>query len=155
MSARLENFTEEEKKILSEILKKKLFVISAIYVIVILLSVAFMIYFNKYSESYFLQNNLEVINVVFVIISVICARMLVSEILEYAKEIKSPVKKVVETKILGRDENRISLGNKSFDENDFIFGIDDFESFKIGDNVRIELSAKTDTLFTLKKVLHS
>ncbi len=98
------------------------------------------------------MNNLEVINVVFVFISVICARMVVSEAMDYRKEIKSPHKKVIETKILGSKEGKIMMGNKLFDEDDFLFGAPDFNFFQNGDNVRIEFSAKSDMLFSIKKL---
>lgn len=152
MAARLENFTTEEKTMLSAVLKRKLLVIGLIYIVVILLSVAFMIYFNNYSENYYLQNNIEVINVVFVVISVICGRMLVSEIIEYTKEINSPVKKVIETKILSSSEGKITLGNKSFEESDFLLDSSIFFSLHSGDSVRVELSAKSDILFSIKKL---
>ncbi len=152
MSARLENFLPEEKEKLISVLKKKVFVIVGIYAVVMCLSVAFIIYFNRYSENYYFQNNIEVVNVVFVVISVICGRMLVAEIIEYRKEIKSPVKKVAEAKILKKESNEITLGNKTFEESDFILNAVDFDSIKTGDSVRVELSAKSSLLFSIKKI---
>ncbi len=152
MSVRLENFSAEEKTKLSSIMKKKLFIFCGIYISVILFSVGFIVYFNNHSENYYFENHLEVINVVFVFISVICARMVVSEAMDYRKEIKSPHKKVIETKIIGRKEGKIMLGNKLFAQDDFLFGAPDFNSFQNGDNVRIELSAKSDMLFSIKRI---
>ena len=152
MSARLENLSVEEKSKLSVILKKRLFLFSGIYLSVILVSVAFIVYFNKYSENYYFQNHLEIINVAFVFISVICARMVVSEVIDYSKELNSPHKKVIETKILAVKDGKITLGNKSFSEDDFIFGAEAFNSLQSGDSVRVELSAKSDMLFSIKRI---
>ena len=152
MSARLENFSEEEKRKLVSILKRKLFPIGGIYVVVILFSIAFIVYFNYHSADYYFQDNTEVINIVFIIIAVISGRLLASEILNYRKETKSPVKRVVETKVLVTKDGEITLGNKSFEEDDFLFSANDFDSLQSGDNVRVEFSAKSDRLFSVKRI---
>jgi len=149
---KLEKFTDEEKTLLTSVLRKRLLFIGGIYLGVILISIAFIFYFNKYSENYHIQDNMEVINVVFVVIAVLCGRLLVSEVLGYGKEIKSENKKVIQTKNIERNNDKLALGNKSFGEGDFIFGTVDFDSIQSGDNVEIEISAKSDTLFRIRKV---
>lgn len=152
MAAHLESFSEEEKRELSSLLGKDLFVFCSIYISVILVSAAIVLYCNIYSENNYFLNNIEVINVVFVVISVICARMVVSEVIDYRKEIKSSHKKIVETKISEKKEGEIIIGNKTFDEDDFLFGVSDFDSFQSGEHVRIELSAISETLFSISRI---
>ena len=152
VSVKLEKFTDEEKAVLTSFLKKRLLFIGGIYLGVILISIAFIYYFNKYSENYRIHDNMEVINVVFVVIGVLCGRLLFSEVIGYGKEIKSENKKVVQTKIIGRKDGKVTLGNKSFNEEDFIFGAVGFDSLQSGDSVIIELSAKSDTLFRIRRI---
>lgn len=152
MPSRLENFSEEEKRELSSVLGKDLFVFVFIYASVILVSIALMLYFNIYSENYYFENHLEVINVVFVVIFVICARMIFSETMDYCKEIKSPQKKIIETKIDEKKDGEIVIGNKSFDTDDFLFEVADFDLLQSGDVVQIVMSAKSDTLFSIKRI---
>ena len=151
-AVKLEKFTNDEKAMLTSILRKRLFLTGAIYMTVIILAIAFLVYFNKFSENYNIQNNLEVINVVSIIISVLFARLFVSEWMDYRKEINSSDKKIILTKILAKKNGEVTLGNKSFDEDDFIFGAVDFNSLQSGDNVEIEISAKSDTLFRIKRI---
>ena len=152
MGARLEKFSEEEKKELASIFKRKFFAIAGIYLLIMLLSIAAITYFNLYSEQYYIQNNLEVINVVFVVITALCGRLLIAECRDYLKEINSSDKKVIETKIIGKKNNEIILGNKLFEEDDFLLHAVDFDLLNVGDSVRIELSAKSDSLFSIKKL---
>ena len=155
MHMHLENFSEEEKRKLASIMKKKLFFIDGIYVSILLLSIIYVIYINKSSENEYFKNNIEVINVVFAVIAVICTRMIVSETRDYLKEIKSVHKKVIETKITERKGDILSFGSKSVEEDDFLFGVSGFNSFQKGDSVCVELSADSDKLLSIKKLPHT
>ncbi len=110
-----------------------------------------MVYFNEFRDGNSAMDNLEVINVVFVIISVLCARLLISEISEYRKEAGSPVNKIIHTRIAGRKDGKIILGNKSFGKEEIILDASDFDSLQGGDEVVLELSAKSNTIFSVKK----
>lgn len=149
---RVEKFSEPEKERLRTLLKKRLLVLAVIYLTIIAVSISIMVYFNKYSTAYYIKNNLEVINVAFVIITVLCGRLLVSEVIEFGKEAKATEKKIVEAKVTGRKGNKISIGDKNLGMHDFILDNSGFDSLRVGDNVRIELSAKSGTLFTIKRI---
>jgi ABC-type siderophore export system fused ATPase/permease subunit len=152
LNIQIEKFSEVERDKLRALLKKRLLTFLAIYLTIIALSVFIMIYFNTYATVYYIANNLEVINVVFVVIIALCGRLLVAEIMEFGKEVKATEKKVVITKITGRKGNQISIGNKRFSVHDFIIDNSDFHSLQVGDSVRIELSTKSNTFFSIKKI---
>jgi NhaP-type Na+/H+ or K+/H+ antiporter len=149
---RLEKFSDEEKTRLRSFLGRRLLLFSGIYGGVIAVSLSFMIFFNVYSDKYPILDHLEIINVAFIVISVLCGRLLVSEIIEFRKEMNAEEKRVIQTRIMGLKDGKIGLGNKSFYEEDFLFGADDFDLLKAGDNVEIQISAKSDMLFRIKRI---
>jgi len=150
--ARLQLLSEEEKAKLTGIFRRRLIARAAAFSLMILTCIAVILYFNKYRGDYRADDNLEIINVVFVVILVIGARLLVSEILEYSKELKSTSKKVIRTRVLDRKDDKIVLGNKSFSKDQILLDTSDFDSLKGGDEVLLELSAKSNTIFSVKKV---
>lgn len=95
---------------------------------------------------------MEVINVVFVVIVVICTRFLFSEFMEYGKETGSQNKKVINTRIAGRQDGKIILGNKPFGKEDILLDNSDFDYLQSGDEVLLELSAKSNIIFSVKKL---
>lgn len=131
---------------------RKLLLIGGIYACVIVISIAFIVYFNLYREEYLLKDNIEVINIVFIIVAAISGKLFISEIMDYRREMKSSQKRVVEAKILERKNYEITLGNKSFEEEDFLFRAPEFDSLKEGDTVRVELSAVSSKLFSVKRI---
>lgn len=149
---KLTPFAPEEKALLASILRRRLFIVGGIYAGLITASIFFAVYFNMYSANFHILDNLEVINVVFAVVIALSGRLLVSEIIDYRKEIKSPDKKVIQTRILGVKDGKVTLGNKSFHEEDFLFSAEDFDTFKSGENVEIEISAKSDMLFRIKRI---
>lgn len=152
MSVRLENFPEAEKNILKTVLKRRIFLRGIIFFLVIAVCIGIMIYFNKNSSIAYIEDNIGLINVAFVIITVICTRMVIADWMEFNKEISYPMKKVIDTRIALREGEKIFVGNKSFSKDEFLLEAQSFDSLQAGDNVRIELSAKTDTLFSIKRI---
>jgi len=151
--ARLQALSEEEKTKLFVVLKRKLLVRLAVFFFGILLSLAITIYFNNYSGNSKIEDNLGLLNVFFIVIIVLCARLIYAEVLDYGKEIGSPNKKIIHTKIAGRQDGKIILGNKSFSKEDLLLDNSDFDSLKGGDDVVLELSAKSNIIFSVKKAL--
>lgn len=149
--ARLQSLSEVEKIKLSEVLRRKLLLRAVIFIAAILAGAAVVVFFNKYSIGYNIEDNLDVINVVFVVIIVVCARFLFSEFMEYGKEVRSSNKRVIYTKIAGRQDDKIVLGNKSFGREDILLDDSGFESLNRGDEVVLELSAKSNLIFSIKK----
>ena len=148
----LREFSSEEKAVLTAIMRRKLFVVGGIYAGVVLVSVFFIVYFSLYSANFRILDNLEVINVVFAIIGVLCLRQLLSEIVEYRRETRLQEKRVALSRILEVKDGSVKLGSKSFDEDDFLFGVKDFDSLKAGDNVEIEISARSNMIFSIKRI---
>ena len=97
-----------------------------------------------------LEENL--LNVAFFIMAAIPARILFGEFLEYRKEVRSPVKKIVHTKISKRDGNKITIGNQQFKKEDIILDVSGFDELRAGDHVSVEHSAKSHTLFSVKRI---
>lgn len=151
--ARLQILLEEEKAKLYAILLRKLLVRACIFTLMILTCIAILLFFNKHSANYRIEDNLEVLNVVFVVILVIVARLFVSEIFEFRKEIRSTSKKIIRTRVLGKENNKIVLGNKSFSKDEIILDASDFDSLKAGDEVQLELSVKSNIIFSVKKIV--
>lgn len=151
-SVRLENFSEAEKRELIAILKKRRSSRVALFVLLILVFLSCLVYFNGFSQPPSVQDKLEILNVVFVVIFVIGGRLVVSEVVEYKKESAAEQKKVLNTKILAVSGNKITLGNKSFSKEDVLLGCPDFDQLKPGDLVRLEISSKSDALFSIKKM---
>jgi hypothetical protein len=150
--ARLQSLSDEEKEKLSAVLRRRLFFRSGIFFAMVLTCVAIILYFNIYNDNH-VNDNLEIVNVVFVVISVLCARLFVSEFLEYKKEISSPVKKLVQTRVAGKKDGKIILGNKSFGKDDILLDASEFDSLRDGDEVILELSAKSNTIFSIRRIL--
>ena len=149
--ARLEGLSNEERIGLSVVLKKKLLLRTVIFIATILAGIGVLVFFNTYSTSYSANDNLEVINVVFVVIIVVCVRFLYSEFGEYGKEVGSPNKRVLRTKVLGRQGAKIMLGNKSFGKEDILLDNSEFDALNGGEEVVLELSAKSNLIFSVKK----
>ena len=82
---------------------------------------------------------------------VLCARLLYSEFMEYGKETGSPNKKVIRTIVTGVSGGKIALGNKSFGKEEFLLGAPDFETLQKDNEVILELSARSNTLFSIKR----
>ena len=151
--ARLKSLSEEEKSKLSAVLRRKLFLRVGIFSSIVLVCLVVMMYFNTFSGSYKVEDNLEIINVVFVVISVLCLRLVISEILEFGKETRSPNKKVIHTRIAGRKGDEIILGNKSFSKSEILLDNSEFDSFKGGEDVVLELSAISNSIFSVKRIV--
>lgn len=149
--ARLQSLSAEEKVKLLAILKRKLLVRAIVFVSVILSSFAIVVYVNKHSGIFGSADSLGLINVFFVVVIVIFSRMLYSEIMDYRKEAGSSNKKVIRTRIAGRDGDKIILGNKSFSKEEILLDNSDFDLLKGGDEVLLELSARSNTIFSVKK----
>lgn len=149
--ARLLSLSEEERLKLSSVLKRKLLLRIFIFTIAILTSIAIVVFFNGpvgYDKA---RDNLEVINVVFVVIIVVCARFMFSEFMEYNKEVTSSHKKVVRTRVAGLDGDKIILGNRSFGKEEIVLDNSHFEGLKAGDEVLLEISTRSNTIFSVKK----
>lgn len=149
---RTEKLSAEEKTKLRDILRKRLLIIGSIYFIVIAASISIIFFFNTYSTIYYIENNLEIINVVFVIIAALSGRMLITEIMDCNKEVNASEKKIVETTITAKKENKITIGNKHFSKHDFIMDNSSFDDVQEGDRVRIDLSIKSGMLFSIKRI---
>ena len=149
---RLEALSDIEKEKLISVFKGKFIVKLILFLSMILFGIGVMIYFNKYSSNYKVEDNLEVINVVFVVMVVVCSRFLISEFSDYRKEVKSPNKKIILTRVAGRSSNKIMLGNKAFGKADILLDSSDFDLLNRGDEVRLEISAVSNTLFAVKQI---
>jgi hypothetical protein len=154
LPASLQSLSDQEKEKLSAILRRKLYLRGGVFFGMILTCSAIMLFFNKYNVNYQVEGNLGVINVVFVVISVIGARLFVSEILEFNKETSSPVKKIIRTKVAGRKDDKIILGNKSFSKEEILLDSSEFDLLKGGDEVTLELSAKSNTIFSIRRTVY-
>ncbi len=150
--AHLENFTEEEKIKLSSLLRTKMIFRSLIIGSLILLCTGVLVYCNIFSGNNLIQSNLGIINVVFGVVGIICGRLLLAEFMEFWSEANASQKKVVNTKITGKTAEKITLGRKSFTKQDILLDSSDFDSLKEGDVVRVELSSKSSTLFSVKRI---
>ncbi len=133
-------------------MRKKLIIRVGVFSALVLLCLAVMMYFNMFSGNYKVEDNLEVINVAFVVISVLCLRLVVSEILEFGKETRSSNKKVIHARIVGRKGDEIILGNKSFAKDEILLDNSEFDSFKGGEDVILEISAVSNTIFSVKRI---
>ena len=148
--ARLKDLSEEEKIKLKKIFFRKLSLRALIFVGIIQVCIIAMLYFNKFS-IYKSEDNIGVLNVVFIMIMVVCGRFMYSEIWDYKKEIRSPVKRMIDTRIAGRKDGKIILGNKSFARNEILLDAPGFDSLQRGDEVTLELSAKSNTIFSIRR----
>lgn len=146
---RLENFTAEEIIRLKEIFRKKLLIKSLIYFFLIGGSVLVIVYFNFFTAGF---ENIGLLNLAFITTIALCGRIYFSNISEYRQEIKSPVKKVIETRIVKREGEKIFIGNQQFKRENILLDVPDFDVLKAGDYVRVEHSAKSHTLFSVKKI---
>ena len=55
--------------------------------------------------------------------------------------------------MLDKKNNKIVLGNKSFSKDEILLDTSDFDSLQAGDEVQLELSAKSNMLFSVKKIV--
>ena len=145
----LENFTPEEKKRIAAIFRKKILLKSAIYIFLIGGSLFILVFFNFFTHGF---DNLGLVNLAFGISIVLCGRIYMVELSEYRQEINSTVKKIVDTRIVGRDGNKITIGNQQFKKEDILLDAPDFDTLRAGDPVRVVHSAKSHTLFSVKRI---
>ena len=150
-AADIEKFTSEEKRRLLSILRKRMFLKSFIYVVIIACSVSVLIYFN-YIKSAGETENIGLLNVVFIVTIFISARISMGDFLEYLKEARSPFKKIVNTRIVKHEGSVITIGNQEFKKEDILLDASDFDLLQAGDHVRVEHSEKSHTLFSVKKI---
>jgi hypothetical protein len=146
---REENFSEEEKARLKEIFSKKLLTKSVIYFFLIGGSISVIIYFNFFTAGF---DNLGLVTLAFLTTIALCGRIYISNISEYRKETKSPAKKVIETRIVKREGEIIFIGNQQFKRENILLDVPDFDKLKADDKVRVEHSAKSHTIFSIKKI---
>ncbi|MBI4946735.1 MAG: hypothetical protein HY840_10070 [Bacteroidetes bacterium] len=62
------------------------------------------------------------------------------------------MKKVVDTRIVNHDGEKITIGNQQFKREDILLDAPDFELLRAGDPVRVEHSAKSHTIFSVKRI---
>ena len=124
-----------------------------LFAAVILACVSITLYFNRYRDLYDFGDNLGVLNVVFVVIIVICSRLSYSEMRYYKKETRSADKKLIRTRVGGVENGKVILGNKSFAKEEILLDSADFDSLRGGDEVTLELSVQSNTIFSLKRVV--
>lgn len=146
---RLENFTTEEKMRLAHIFRKKFLVKSVIYLSLIFGSIFIIVYFNFFTQGF---DNLGLLDLAFGINIALCGRIYIGEFSEYRKESGSSVKKIVDTRIVSCEGGKILIGNQQFDKEDILLDAPDFDSFHAGDRVRVEHSAKSHILFSVKRI---
>lgn len=149
---RLEPLSAEERKAVLAFLKGKLIIRSVLLGVIVLSCIAALVYFNSPIGKGLFLENLETLNVVFVFLGVIVGRFLYSEYRDFSAERKSGQKKVIRTRVGKVLEGEISIGNRRFSEDDFILGSNDFHDLRPGDDVIVELSARSELLFTIRKV---
>ena len=148
--ARLENFTSEEKKRITLILRKGFFIKSIIYLLIIGSSAFTLIYFNFLAEDF---ENIGLLDIVIGVAIAICVRMYIVYFSEYKNETGSPVKRTIDTRIVKREGEKIIIGNQEFKEDDILLGAPDFYELQAGDYVRVEYSAKSHMIFSVKRIL--
>lgn len=149
---RLEDFTPEERRRWRSILRKQILIDTAIYIPIITCAVSVIIYFNYLVDDTSIMENLGLLNIAFIITLVIAARIYTGEFLEYLKEMRSPVKKVVDTRVVKRDGKVITIGNQQFEKEEILLDSTGFDTLQAGDHVRVEHSAKSHALFTIKRI---
>lgn len=146
---RLENFTQEEKRRIADIYRKKFLAKSIIYLFLIGGSIFIIVYFSFFAKEI---ENLGLLNLAFGINIALCGRIYIGEISEYRQETNAPVKKIVETRIVRREGNKIFIGNQQFKKEDILLDVPDFDSLQAGDPIRVEHSVKSHTLFSVKRI---
>lgn len=147
----IENFTPEEKRRLVSILRKRLLPKSIVYLVIIVSFIFVLIYFNYIKNTHEIEN-IGLLNVVFIVTVFISVRICVGDFLEYMKEVRSPFKKVVSTRIVKHEGNKLTIGNQQFKKEDILLDASDFDVLRAGDHVRVEHSEKSHTLFRVKKI---
>jgi hypothetical protein len=148
--ARLAALSDEEKTKLSAILKQRLLLRSFLFFLGIFVSIAVIVYFNRYGHVKS-EDNLGLINVVFIVMAVLCARLLYAEFSDYGKEIGSPNKRIIRTRMSGKKGSKIVLGNKTFSKENILLDSSAFDSLQGNEEVQLELSAKSNIIFSVKK----
>lgn len=151
MNARLEALSDPEKVKLVALLKRRLIFRAAMFSLAIAVSLGIMLFFNNYNSSYKTEGNIGIVNVVFVVVIVLCSRLLFADIQEYGKESRSHNKKIILTRLGGKAGNKIILGNKSFSRDEILLDNSEFDSLQKGDDVILELSAVSNLIFAVKK----
>lgn len=146
-----EMFSADEKNRLAFILRKKLFVKNILYLIIIFSSVSVLVYFN-FSAAMRNHESNGLLNIAFAVTLFLVCRIFVMDVLEYLNEVRSPVKKIVHTKIVRRDGDVITIGNQQFSKDDFLLDSLVFDELQAGDAVRVEHSAKSHTVFSVKRI---
>lgn len=145
----IEKFTPEEKVLLLAVLKKKLLLKSILYVSVILILAVVLIYILSFPSGI---ENSALLYLAMGITAAICAKMLFAEWSDYKREIRSEVKRVVNTRILYRDSKTLAIGNQHFKRQQIILDASDFDRLNSGDAIRVEYSAQSHTIFSIKKI---
>lgn len=130
---------------------RKLIIRGSLFMAGVLISAAVITYFNKLNPVFSSEDNLGVLNVVFVIIAVICARMLVSEWIEFRRETKAKNKKVLNLIVRAVREGHALIDNREFSSSDFMFDSSDLGILKPGDRVVLEVTTGSGRLLSLKK----
>lgn len=148
----IETLSADERSKLISILKKKLIARAILFISAIVVSLGVVIYFTAFRTGTTSDDNIGIINVVFVVVIVLCARLLYAEVSDYGKEIASQEKKVTNTRIVSKQDGKIVLGNKSFGKEDILLNNYDFDTLQAGDDVILEISTKSNLIFSVKKV---
>lgn len=146
---RIENFTPEEKVLLISVLKKKLLLKSILYVSVILILSVVLIYVLSFPSE---MGNTALLYLAMGITAAICVKMFIAELSDYKRESRSEVKRVVNTRILYRDGKTLAIGNQHFKRQQIILDASEFDQLNSGDSIRVEYSAQSHTIFSIKKI---
>jgi len=147
----IENFTSEEKSRLVSFLRKKMLMKSFMYLSIIAGIIFVLVYFN-YLSGDAENENLGLLNIAFIIMAAFPARILFIEFLDYRTETRSAFKKIVLTRIVKSDGNKITIGNQQFNKEDIILDASVFDDLQAGDPVRVEHSAKSHIIFSVKRI---
>ena len=148
-----ENFSSEEKEQLKKILSKRFFLKGGFYFFISTAFAAMIIYLNMFSDvGDSFAENLGIYNVIFIMLAAFSLRMFAGEIISYYKEINSPYKKVFFTHVKNIRKGKIILGNNLISRKDILLSAPDFKTLRQGDEVCVELSAKTGSLLRVKKI---
>jgi len=121
-----------------------------IYLLIIVGSAFVLVYFNFFKKEKF--ETLALLNVAFIVTAFISVRICMGDFLEYLKEARSPFKKVVITRIVKHEGNKITIGNQQFKKEDILLDASEFDELRAGDHVRVEHSEKSHTLFSVKRI---
>src|SRR5687767_8220858 len=101
----IETLTPEERSKLAAVLKRKLVPRVVLFILGILVSIGVVVYFTAFRKDVMSEDNIGIINVVFIVIIMFCARLLYADIAEYSAETRAADKKVTRTRVGARDGN--------------------------------------------------